>query len=122
VQHELRLEAYDTISKRHMRWPSSGRQQRPSAGHSSMTTSTSWKRFLDHAPTEKLLQLVTTVLAVARRWRLLLPRGGPGSPFCDPGDSLGSVIFQETLSPRYRDVREKAVISNQHLVNISAGC
>jgi len=75
---------------------------------SSMTTSTSLERFSDHRAPRTWLQLVTTVLAVAGDG-VLLPRGGPGCAFCDPGDSLGSVIFQKRLART--DVREKAVIS-----------
>jgi len=100
VQHELAPWRPTTISQR-LRWLLRGRQQRPSAGHTSMNDmQPGLERFSRPRRQTKLLQLVTHCCwAVARRWRCLSP-GVAGVAFWPiPVILWGSVIFQNTLKP-----------------------
>ena len=65
------------------------------------------ERFLDHGANQ-ILQLTTTVVLVGGAMAVLAPGIAFLSFIPIPLILFGSIYFQRLLSPKYRDVREKA--------------
>jgi ATP-binding cassette subfamily B protein len=105
VQHELRLEGYDHLQHLEMAFFEAGSSGRLMAVLNDDINQL--ERFLDQGANE-ILQLITTVLAVGAAMVWLSP-GVAGVAFLPiPVILWGSLVFQQRLAPRYREVREKA--------------
>ena len=105
VQHELRLEGYDHLQHLEMAFFEAGSSGRLMAVLNDDINQL--ERFLDHGANE-ILQLITTVLTVGAAMVWLSP-GVAGVAFLPiPVILWGSLVFQQRLAPRYREVREKA--------------
>ncbi len=105
VQHELRVEAYDHLQKLEMAYFEAGSSGRLLAILNDDINQL--ERFLDLGANE-ILQLITTVLVVGGAMLALSP-GVAGLSFLPiPLILWGSLVFQRRLTPRYREVRERA--------------
>jgi len=105
VQHELRVEGYDHLQRLEMAFFEAG-----SSGQLLAILNddiNQLERFLDQGANE-ILQLITTVVAVGGAMVWLSP-GVAGVAFLPiPVILWGSLLFQNRLAPRYREVRQKA--------------
>jgi ATP-binding cassette subfamily B protein len=105
VQHEFRVEGYDHLQHLEMAFFDAGSTGRLLAVLNDDINQL--ERFLDQGANE-ILQLITTVVAVGAAMVWISP-GVAGVAFLPiPVILAGSLLFQNRLAPRYRDVREKA--------------
>ncbi len=105
VQHKLRIKAYDHLQKLEMEFfesDSTGRLMTVLNDDINQL-----ERFLDEGA-NKIIQLIITVLIVGGAMTFLAPDISLLAFIPIPVILIGSIKFQSKLSPRYKDVREKA--------------
>ncbi len=118
VQHELRIEAYDHLQHLEMAYFEAGSSGRLMAVLNDDINQL--ERFLNSGAND-LLQLITTVLAVGGAMAWLSPHVAGVAFLPIPVILWGSLAFQKRLSPRYREVRERAGDINSRLANNLGG-
>ena len=118
VQHELRIEAYDHLQHLEMAYFEAGSSGRLMAVLNDDINQL--ERFLNSGAND-LLQLITTVLAVGGAMAWLSPQVAGVAFLPIPVILWGSLAFQKRLSPRYREVRERAGDINSRLANNLGG-
>ncbi len=105
AQHNLRIKAYSHLQKLEMSYFEGG-----SSGQIMAVLNddiNQLERFLDHGANQ-ILQLTTTVLLVGGAMAIIAPGIAFLSFIPIPLILFGSIYFQKLLSPRYRDIRDKA--------------
>ncbi len=118
TQHNLRVKAYSHLQKLQMSFfenDSSGRLM--SILNEDINQ---LERFLDHGANQ-ILQLLVTVLLVGTAMAILAPGIAIFSFIPIPLILIGSINFQKTLAPRYKEVRNKAGNLSSRLNNNLAG-
>ena len=118
VQHELRIEAYDHLQHLEMAYFEAGSSGRLMAVLNDDINQL--ERFLNSGAND-ILQLITTVLAVGGAMAWLSPHVAGVAFLPIPLILWGSLAFQKRLSPRYREVRERAGNINSRLANNLGG-
>ncbi len=118
AQHNLRLKAYGHLQKLEMSFFESGSTGRIMAVLNDDINQL--ERFLDHGANQ-ILQLATTVLLVGGAMAFAAPGIAFVSFIPIPIILWGSIYFQKLLSPRYKDVREKAGDISARLSNNLGG-
>ena len=118
VQHELRIEAYDHLQHLEMAYFEAGSSGRLMAVLNDDINQL--ERFLNSGAND-ILQLITTVLAVGGAMAWLSPHVAGVAFLPIPVILWGSLAFQKRLSPRYREVRERAGDINSRLANNLGG-
>ncbi len=118
VQHELRIEAYDHLQHLEMAYFEAGSSGRLMAVLNDDINQL--ERFLNSGAND-ILQLITTVLAVGGAMAWLSPHVAGVAFLPIPLILWGSLAFQKRLSPRYREVRERAGDINSRLANNLGG-
>ena len=105
VQHKLRLKAYQHLQRLEMAFFESDSTGRLMSILNDDINQL--ERFLDEGA-NKIIQLIVTVLIVGGAMTFLAPDISLLAFIPIPIILLGSIKFQERLSPRYKEVREKA--------------
>ncbi len=118
AQHNLRLKAYKHLQKLEMAFFEAGNTGRIMTVLNDDINQL--ERFLDHGANQ-ILQLSTTVLFVGGAMAFVAPGIALFSFIPIPLILWGSVYFQKLLSPRYREVRERAGDLSARLSNNLGG-
>lgn len=118
IQHELRLDGYEHLQELELGFF----EERSTGGLLSILNDdvNQLERFLDSGANE-VLQVATTVLVIGGAFMVIAPGVAWMSMLPIPFILWGSFIFQRRLAPLYRDVREKASLTNARLANNLSG-
>ena len=118
IQHNLRLDAYAHIQELELAYF----EDRSTGGLLSILNDdiNQLERFLDVGANE-IIQVTTTVIIISVAFFILTPNTAWLAMLPIPVILWGSIKFQESLAPRYADVREKVSLLNARLANNLSG-
>jgi ATP-binding cassette, subfamily B, bacterial len=118
IQHELRLDAYNHLQELELAYF----EERSTGGLMSILSDdiNQLERFLDIGANE-IIQVSATVLIIGGAFFILAPSVAWMAMLPMPFLLWGSVAFQQLLTPRYAEVREKVSLLNARLANNLSG-
>jgi ATP-binding cassette, subfamily B, bacterial len=114
IQHNLRLDAYSHLQELELAYF----EEQSTGGLLSILNDdiNQLERFLD-VGANQIIHVVTTVVVIGAAFFILTPSVAWMAIFPIPFILWGSITFQNSLVPRYADVREKVSLLNSRLSN-----
>lgn len=118
IQHDLRINAYSHVQELELAYF----EERSTGGLLAILNDdiNQLERFLDIGANE-LLQVATTVVIISAAFFVLTPQTAWMAMLPIPLILWGSIAFQNSLAPRYADVREKVSLLSSRLSNNLSG-